>query len=167
MYEYAPLLQKGRVRAIAILLLLLGFALFGFSQINGLPFPIIYQFLGLLSLAGFIVLVARYLMRRYVYCVAPREDGMDGELEFTVTEYYGRRICVVCRISVSAVEEILPVDAKNKKRLNELQRGRLFYDYTADIFASNRYLLVVVDGDHRFCARILADDMLLNLLKKG
>ena len=167
MYEYTPELPKRKERLIAILLLFLGLCLFGFSQVDGIPFPIIYQFLALCALAGTIILVSRYLMRFYVYSIVPREDGREGDApDFVVTEYYGRRISVVCRVSLDDIEEILPITKDTKKTVRKLQKERLFYDYTADLFSQNRYLLTITDGEHRFCARLLADDTLLKWLER-
>ena len=150
-----------------LLSLFLGLSLFGFSQIKSIPFPVIYQLLGLVSLTAFIILVSRYMMRRYVYRVEPRSDGTPSEApDFVVTEYYGRRVSVVCRVSVAAIEEILPITRENRKEIKEKQNGRLFYDYTADLYSQNRYLVTVTDGEHRFCARILADEELLKWLGK-
>ena len=164
MYEYAPALPKKKERLIAILSLLLGLLMFGFSQIGGIPFPVIYQLVGIAFLAVFIIFISRYLMRRYVYTVESRGEGLPPD--FIVTEYYGRRITVVCRISVSDIEEVIPITRENRQELRAKQTGRLFYDYTADLFSKNRYLITVTDGEHRFCARILADDGLLGWLDR-
>ena len=165
MYEYTPELPKRKERLIAVLLLFLGLCLFGFSQVNGIPFPIIYQFLALCALAATIILVSRYLMRHYVYSIVPREDDREGDTpDFVVTEYYGKRISVVCRVSLDDIEEILPITKETKKTVRGLQKERLFYDYTADLFSQNRYLLTITDDEHRFCARLLADEELLKWL---
>lgn len=167
MYEYAPLLTKRRERLISILLLFLGLGLFGFSQIKGIPFPVIYQMLGVFALTATVILAARYLMRRYVYSVVPQTDEPGAPLDLVITEYYGRRISVVCRVSVSDIEEILPITGDTKKKIREKQQDRLFYDYTADLFSQNRYLVIATDGEHRFCARILANEELLKWLGKA
>lgn len=167
MYEYNPGLTKKRERLISVILLLLGVALFAFSQIKGIPFPVIYQLLALAALTAFIILLSRYLMRRYTYRVMPRSHTGDGmPPDFVVTEYYGRRVTVVCRVSVNDVEEIIPITKENRREWKANQGGRFFYDYTSDLFSKNRFIIVVTDGEHRFTARILADETLLNLLKK-
>lgn len=167
MYEYNPELPKKRERLISVILLLLGVALFVFSQVKGIPFPIIYQLLALAALTAFIILLSRYLMRRYTYRIMPRSHtGDDLPPDFVVTEYYGRRITVVCRVSVDDVEEIVPIAKENRREWKSKQGGRFFYDYTADLFSKNRFLIVVTDGEHRFTARILADETLLRFLKK-
>jgi len=86
--------------------------------------------------------------------------------DFVVTEYYGRRVTVVCRVSVDDIEEIVPITKENRREWKTKQSGRFFYDYTADLFSQNRFIIVVTDGEHLFTARILADETLLNLLKK-
>jgi hypothetical protein len=167
MYEYTPALPKRRERLIAILLLFLGVCLFGFSQVNGIPYPIIYQFLALCALTATIILVSCYLMRHYVYSIVPRDGGSETDApDFVVTEYYGRRISVVCRVSLDDIEEIVPITKQTKKEIKQKQKGRLFYDYTADLFSQNRYLLLITDGEHCFCARLLADETLLKCLQK-
>lgn len=164
MYEYAPVLTKRKERLIAILSLFMGLMLFGFSQINGIPFPVIYQLVGIAFIAAFIILISRYLMRRYVYAI--EAAGENTAPDFVVTEYYGRRISVVCRISVTDIEEILPITRENRKELRAKQKGRFYYDYTADLFSQNRYLITVTDGEHHFCARILADEELIKWLER-
>ncbi len=167
MYEYAPVLPKKKERILMLLSLLLGLSLFGFSQIPSIPFSMIYQLLGFLSLLVFIFFVSRYLVRRYVYRIEPRSDGGAGDApDFVITEHYGRRITVVCRVSVSDIEEILPITQENQTVIKEKQKGCSIYDYTADLFSQNRYLVTIADGEQRFCVRILADKELLKWLKK-
>ena len=112
------------------------------------------------------MLISRYVMRRYVFRIEPRADAApDAPLDFVVTEHYGRRVSTVCRISVADIEQIIPITPENRRALTAHQKGRFFYDYTADLFSQNRYLLLVQSGEHRFVARILADERLLMLLK--
>jgi hypothetical protein len=73
---------------------------------------------------------------------------------------------VVCRVSVADIEKIRPITKDAKKEARQMQKGRLFYDYTADLFSKNRYLLMITDGEHRFCARLLADEELLKWLER-
>ncbi len=165
-YLYEPKLPKKYERLIALITALLGVALFAVSQIPALPIPALYQFLGLVSLTASIVLVSRYLMRRYVYSIEMRTDGgEDAPPDFVVVEHYGRRVSTVCRVSVAEIEEILPLTRENRRQAATLQRGRFFYDYTADLFSANRYLVSVQSGDHLFVARILADEALLRYLQ--
>ncbi len=166
MYEYAPISPKKREKTVTFLTSGLAVLLFGFSQIPNIPYPVIYQLLALGAATVAILFTTQYLMRRYVYRVEPREGADENApLDLVVTEYYGRRVSVVCRISVEDIESVTRVTAGNRRELAAREKGRQGFHYCGEWRAENCYLLCVRHEDAAFFLRILADEMLLSYLK--
>ena len=164
-YEYDPKPAKKREKLAVGAMLIVSAALFGISQIPNLPFPSLVHLLMIFVLVGMVMLITRCLMRHFVYAVVPSERGALGERDFVITEYYGRRITVVCRIATSEIVEITRLTRENREQIKKTLQGRRVYTYTAQIWGEDFYLLTVADGEECFSIRILADEMLLNALK--
>lgn len=166
MYEYAPKSKKTKEKVVLGLTLVLAAACFGVSQIEQIPYPAIYQLLMIFSLVGTVMITARCLMRNYIYRVEPRENGGEGDLpDFTITEYYGNRVTVVCRISVGDIRGITPVTKKNRDAISAMQKKKRAYYYTGELQSANAYVLTVEQDEDEFFLRICADEGLLQALK--
>ncbi len=121
---------------LSALLLTLGFAARIAFPRNG--WWALLSFGGGLALTAGLYLAARYLVRRYVYTLAQKDDG---QIDFTVTEQNYLRRTTVCRISAAHMLSLqFPTP---KKRL----RGCRVYHYCADIRPRNACLLTVWDGE--------------------
>ena len=167
MYEYAPISPKKREKTVAFLTSGLAVLLFGFSQIPSVPFPVVYQLLALASITVAILFATQYLMRRYTYRIEVREGaGEETAPDLVVTEYYGRRVSVVCRISVDDIESVTRVTAENRRELAAREKGLHGYSYCGEWRAENCYLLCVRHEDATFFLRILADKTLLSYFRK-
>lgn len=155
MYEYFPKDPKKKELWILLGLLGTGFFLYGISQIPGLPVPAVLQLLSVILMGGVVIVLTRYLLRDFCYRIEAR-DGFDVP-DLTVTEYCGRRITVVCRISLNDIIEVRAMTAKEARTLAKAQKGRLVYDYTCRMDPDNLYLLSVRDGEKSYDIRIVAD----------
>ena len=166
MYEYAPISPKKREKTVTFLTSGLAVLLFGFSQIPSIPYPVIYQLLALASITVAILFTTQYLMRRYTYRIEPREGAEENApLDLVITEYYGRRVSVVCRISVEEIESVTHVTAENRRELAAREKGRQGFGYCGEWRAENCYLLSVCHEGTAFTLRILADETLLSYIK--
>ena len=103
-------------------------------------------------------IAARYLLRRYIYRVAPCENGGET-LDLTVIEIVGKRRRVLCRISLDDIEEITREHAQ-KKRGDER-----FFQYTDEIYSPSFCVLTVRDGSARCRIQMMADETLFHILK--
>ena len=163
MYAYRPKFQKKKEKLLAWFLTALGMILYITSRIPGVPVPGIWQILGVCCLSGMILLVSMCVMRRYEYVL---EQNEDGEVDFIITEYYGRRTTVVCRVSLAEVCSVLPLTKETEQQHKILKKEGTHYSYTGLLFDEKRYLVEMqTHGEHVF-VRICADETLVKLLSE-
>ncbi|MBQ2734597.1 MAG: hypothetical protein IJF33_02075 [Clostridia bacterium] len=166
MYEYDPHSSKKAEKTLLFLLLALAVVLLLIAEIPGILFPFFYQLVGFLSLMGAILLTGRCVLRRFTYRIEPREDVPECELlDLVITEHHSHQAGVVCRISVEDIEDVKHLTSQNRKEVSAMLRKKRVYYYTAQLFASNCYLLTVRDEDEIFYIRLLADSQLLSFIK--
>lgn len=161
MYQYDPKPEKKREKLLVFGMLSLALLLFVVSKMPNMKYPAFFQLFAVCFLAAAVFVASRCLLRRYVYQIEPGTDE-NVTPDFTVTEYYGNHVTVVCRISAADVEKILPVTAQNRKEISSMIRKKRVYYYTATLWANNKYLLLVRDEDETFYMHILADSRLLS-----
>lgn len=165
MCEYHTKGKKRRERLVLLVSLLLGSVSFGFSMLPAVLYPMLYQLLAVLCFVLSVWMLVRYLMRDYIFRVYPREDGKNGGPDLTITEIYGRKRTVVCRVSVSDILEVEEITKENRRELKAKQRGKDVYVYTGEMRPPSLYLLTVADGETVFFLQIYADEALLQCLK--
>jgi membrane protein implicated in regulation of membrane protease activity len=102
-YEYAPLFEKKKEKILSGALICLAAALYIGAQIPSAPLPWLFQILAVACLSVVILLTSLCLLRRYVYRIEQKDDG---ELDFIIDEYTGRRKTTVCRISAASVVSV-------------------------------------------------------------
>ena len=158
-YEYVPTLPKKKEKLLSLFLLLLGAALFLGSMLPGLSLPWILQLLSFAFFVAFVMVFSLCIMRSYVYTV---EEGREGELDFIITEHYGRRRTVVCRVALSSVISADAACTKVEKRAADEKR----FVYTGVLFDVPRSLVRIEEAGERFSVCICADDALLRLLNE-
>ena len=159
-YEYAPAYEKKKEKLLSGGCLGLAAALYLGAQIPSAPLPWLFQMLATALLSVVILLTSVILLRRYVYRIQRREDG---ELDFIIEEYTGRRKATVCRVSVASV---LSVDVWNSSRKKGEAKGEgLFFSYAGVLFDQTKYLVRVQERDVLLRIRICADERLLAFLR--
>ncbi len=167
MYEYAPKPKRRREKLILALSLIFGALSFAFSLFEWMLYPAVCQ----LAAVGFftvsVVMLSRYLLRDYVYRVEPRGWDEDGPLDLTVTEIYGKRRQVVCRVALSDIRESVRVNAENRKSLAKATKGKRLFVYTPEMGDGEAVLLTVSDGDTQYFVKICADEGLFSALLIG
>lgn len=163
MYAYCPQFEKKKEKLLALFLAALGLILYITSSFPGAPFPAFIQMAAVACLAGMILLVSMCVMRRFDYVLEEKENG---EIDFIITEYYGRRTTVVCRVGLRDVQSVLPMIEETKEQRKALKKQGTHYSYTGVLFDEARYLVEMdAHGEHIFVC-ICADEALLNLLAK-
>ena len=163
MYAYRPQFEKKKEKLLSLSLALVGVVLYGSSQIPGAPFPGLIQILGIAFLAVAILLISMCIMRRYDYVL---EADENGKTDFIITEYYGRRTMVVCRVRLSDVCSVLPITKDTEEQRKALKKEGTHYSYTGVLFDEKRYLVEMhAHGEHVFVT-ICADERLVELLSR-
>ena len=99
MGEYTSTARKGREIATAAMLSGVAIGVFYLSQIPNLPFPVLFQLLAVLLLTGAVMIITRYVMRRYTCRLEAGQNGTN----FVIIEHYGKRDTVVCRVYASQI----------------------------------------------------------------
>ncbi len=160
-YEYSPVLPKKKEKLLCWLFLLLGASLFVGSMLPGLSFRWILQLFSFAFFVAFVMLFSLCIMRSYVYTV---EEGREGSLDFVITEYYGRRRTVVCRVALHSVRSVVAYGKSNPKIASQKTASQKKFVYTAVLFDTPRYLVEFEEAEERFCVCICADDKLLQFL---
>lgn len=164
-YEYAPVNKKKREKVTLLLCLGLSVTAFALAQVPRMLFPVLLKLLGIAMLFASVMLLTRYLMRRYIYCVEEREGSQDGApYDFVITEYYGNHKSVVCRISVDEILGAKHINRQTEKDFSSKRRGKRVYSYIDLLAPENGYILDVCHDDEQFFVRVLADKPLLALL---
>ncbi len=126
------------------------------------PAPMLSRLLSVGAATGATFIASRYLLRRYRYSVAPRGEN-DASLDLTVTEYFGNRIRVVCRVALSDIRSV--TRQKPQKRDDNETKERVFF--YVDEIKSPFFCYLTVREEESLCrVVILADDRLFNLLSQ-
>lgn len=168
MYQYDPQSNKKREKGIVLGLALTAVAAFGFAKVQGVPFPALLQLIGVFALTSLVIVLTRYLMRRYVYSVEAKENGAEGDSpDLIITEYYGNHVSVVCRISTSEIESVTPITRENRGELSELLKRKRVYTYTGEIEPAGYCLLTVHSEEETFYLKIASDEALINAIKNA
>lgn len=162
MYEYAPVFEKKKEKQLTYGLMAAGLALYlAGAFIPSLPSPGLFQLLGIFCLVGMILLFSLCISKRYVYSI---DETESGGVDFIITEYYGRRITVVCRVSVGSVMAAIPVNEETRKNFASHKAGNRVYNYTGVLFGEERWYLKIEENEERFLVQICANDDLIRLL---
>ena len=159
MYEYAPVFPKKKEKLLTFGLLALGLLICASSYILGglgVDYYAYPQLIGLACIVAMILLFSLVLARRYVYTI---EETASGDADFIITEFYGRRRTVVCRVSVSSVRMAIPYVAGRKRTSKDR-----FYRYTGVLFDEERYDLHIEEAGESFVVQICANKDLISLL---
>lgn len=165
MYDYRPVYPKKGEKWLSAGLLALAISLFVVAARPGTPVPALFQLCGVGALAGMVLVICLCLMKNYSYRIEPRAGaGDDAPPDFVITETYGRRVTVVCRVSVESVLSATPWNRENAKNFRGNHHSEPCYRYTGLLFAKDEYCIAVSENGTSFFVRICADPTLVRLL---
>lgn len=164
MGEYTSTAKKGREIATALMLSGVAIGVFYLSKIPGMPIPVLFQLLAVLLLVGAVLIVTRYVMRRYTCRL---EERSNGTIDFVVVEHYGKKDTVVCRIYA---QQILSATRRTKQSWKEnaaKRKGKRVYHYTASFSDPERVFAEVrtEEGEETFFLEFAANEEFLKLLQ--
>ena len=149
---YAPKQDKTAKRQ-SLLLIITGFVLMIFSSF--LPYRVIYQALALITVAGGIFILVRYVLSEFRYII---DDRDDGNADFIVYKKQGKNDVKVCHISLYNVEDIYRYGDKKAKSDNR-------YAYNQNI-TDEKYVLLTHEGEKIIEIIIEPDKYFLEQIKK-
>ncbi len=162
MYTYAPKFKKMKEKGICILAVVVGILLYLMPMlIPDFPLPGVVQLLAVGCFVVMIMVFSLCVSKHYAYDL---EENERGGLDFIITEYYGRRRMVVCRVSHTAVQSATRATRENRKDFHHKRTGCPLYHYTGVLFDEERYFLKLEEGDECFFVEICANNDLISRL---
>ncbi len=161
MYEYSPKEKKTREKSLFWIALVLGSFCFAVSGMEKIVLPFLYQFFAILFFAAAVVVAVRYLMRSYRYRLEQTDRGID----LAVTEQYGKKIGVVCRISIEEIVEIRAASEMDKRETRRWIGKKWLYPYVATIHPRDLTYLLVQSNETQYLIKICADHGLIDCIK--
>ena len=141
--------------------------LFGFSGMEGISYPFIYQTTAIVLMTVGIYLLVRYVLKIYRYEILDsgiRSAEGTAILDLVITEITGQKQKVVTRVALRDIHDVQTMTRKEyKERENEVLEGKTVYRYTNRPFepiscylsvpVENSVVAIPVDGEMIRCLR--------------
>lgn len=148
----------------------------GVSSVEGIPYPMIYQFAAILAAAAGIYFTTRYVLRQYRYALEPTTvTDADGRptVDLVITEVVGRKITTVARVGLRDIASVSVIrgddpDRKSKRativggRGTDAESRRVFSYINTPFSASACYIDVPEENS---VLLIPVDDTMINYLR--
>ncbi len=163
MYSYLPKSKKKAEKRICALLFGAGLLLYVPTCFPKTPYPVLFQLGTVLCCTAALMFVVRYLVRNYTYSVEP-SDLNNGSYDLVVTEQYGKRLRVVCRIAVAQITALTPITPENRKAVSAMLRKKRFFTYVSELAPVGLCVLQVCTEDEICYLKINTDERLKQLL---
>ena len=139
---------------------LCGLVLFIFSAF--LPYPSVWQAVGVVCLIAAIFLVTRALT---FYTYTLQKSDADGLDELCVTEHRGRRNTTLCRLLLCDLQSVNECDKKSEKAVRASFAGDRIHSYCPDILASRVVYLLFEEDDQRIVLRMQPSEEFMKILE--
>ncbi len=143
--------------------------LFGFSGMEGIAYPFIYQTTAIILMTVGVYLLVRYVLKIYRYEIT--ESGItaaDGSAirDLVITEITGQKQRVVTRVALRDIESIQILTRKEyKAKEKELAEGMTVYRYTNRPFEPISCYLTV--PEENAVVAIPVDEQMIRHLRQG
>ena len=161
MYEFAPKPRRVKEKIWMSLCFVFGAVSYGFGQI--LPYPVVCQLFAVSLFTAAVLIVVRYLMRDYVYCMETDSDGTATDL--VIVELMGKRRTVVCRVSVMDIGRILPAtEVANRKAFQQMKEKGV-YRYLSRMKSENSTFLEILDDEKNYFLEIETVPQLISMVE--
>lgn len=155
-YEYTPNDRATAEKVLASVAIVLAAAAFCSSRVEGIPYPAILQFVAVLFLAVAFAIANKSILRSYTYTVT--EPNGEGERDLLITEHYGKKHTAVCRVSLSQIESVQTISARDRQEIRRAERAaNVIYRYLTPLFPRAFSLVTVRTGDAVTLLRIPAE----------
>ena len=107
MYSFESSGSRGPLHAMVVGALIATALLFGLGNVQGIPFPFLFQMGAILCATVVIYLAAGYSLKMYRYAIEPNTivDAEGAEqYDLVITEIMGKKMKVVARIGLRSVD---------------------------------------------------------------
>lgn len=164
-FESAP--RKGLCHVLTAGCFVTAFLMLGISGIDGLAYPVLYQFTAFVLLTAGAYILVRYILKLYRYELM--DSGivdMNGipKYDLVITEITGRRRRVVTRVSVRDIDTAICLhERRDKATVKSLtEDGQRLYRYINDPF-ERRGIYLTVPEENSVLMIPVDDGMLTHL----
>ena len=165
MHEYSQKTKcSNNIASIAAATLFIGGLIFlAFVVVFTLPYEGVYQSISILLLTLSLLILNRYKLKSFLYCVKDTGSGYD----LTVTEIKGKTSITICRVSLSNIEQVERINDKNSSELKSKakEEHRKIFSYSPDIAPKDECWVFVTECDEPYLLKLCADDTLFELLR--
>ncbi len=136
-YSFQSSPRRGPLHAMVVAALFMSAVLFGISGIEGMLYPMLYQFLSVICLVAAVYLVTRYSLRVYRYAVEPNgitDAGGVEQYDLVITETVGKKIRVAARVGLRDIGDMAIIrrkdkDAAHRDAKSKLCQGKTVFRY--------------------------------------
>lgn len=161
-FSYIPTNKSTKMKRLVLSLFFIGLILFIIGGLKVISFKSIIQAVSIIPFIIAIMLSSRYLIRVHSYRI---EDVGEG-LELFVDEITRSSAYTVCRLELKKLLLVAPLKDYPKE-----DRKKRRYDYRADLFEKDSYVLEFSDGTYDASSekiRIIlsANEEMLDILEK-
>ena len=107
MYSFESGGSRRPLHAMVIGSLIGGVALISVGNLEGIPFPFLFQTAGMICATAAVYLMAAYSLKSYRYAIEPNTivdaEGIE-QYDLVITEIVGRKIKVVARVGLRTID---------------------------------------------------------------
>ncbi len=168
MYVFESKGSRGALHAMVVGAFVAAALLFGLSGVEGMAYPMFFQLGAVICLVAAVYLTARFSLRMYRYAIEPSgifdAQGVE-QYDLVITEIIGRRLAVVCRVSLRDVDApaVTVLPHSDKAARAELCRDRQVFRYiNTPVSATACYVPLI---EQRTVLIIPVDDGMVKVLR--
>ncbi len=124
MYAFESSKRKGIFHVLVVTCFAVALLLFGFSSVEGMAYPVIYQLSAVVLLVAGVFMLTRYALKTYRYEISEsniRSATGQPIYDLVITEMAGKRMTVVARV---ALRDITRVEVINKGQDKSLAKEK-------------------------------------------
>ncbi len=164
MYDIIPSKSNKTADYTSAALLIISLIAMFLSKIPSLHYRWIMQLASITMLAVALMLLGRFVFKRYQYSLRESEDG---RCDLLVTEVTRRTQVTVCRISLSGIERVKIASATDKSSKRDIRgssSGRKVFNYCVDMRPAKYLCVFAEECGEPLLIKLSYEDTLLEML---
>lgn len=164
MYEIIPPKSNKTAENTSAVLLIISLVAMFFSKLPNLPYRWAMQLASIAMLAVALMLLGRFVFKRYQYLVTVNDVG---KYDLVINEITKRSTITVCRIALSGIETTHIVSSSDKSAKDDVRKrraGRKVFNYCVDMSPAKYCALFAEECGEKLLIKISYDKTLLELL---
>ena len=163
MYDLYPQKTNKIADNTSAALLIISLITMFLSKLPNLSYRWIMQLVAIFMLTLALMLLGRFVFKRYLYSVTENEEKYD----LLVTEITKRTRVTVCRISLSGIERVEIVngaDKATKRNIRKASEGRKVFNYCIDMSPAKFICVFAQECEESILIKLSYDETLFKIL---